>query len=320
MRSHEIDYRIYGNDLQFVEVELDPGEVVVAEAGAMMYMEQGITFEAKMGDGSDPDQGTWGKLKSAAKRGITGEGLFMTHFTNSAPQGKQRVAMAAPYPGKILPINLAAAGGNLLAQKDAFLCAASGTKLDIAFNRKIGTGIFGGEGFILQSISGDGLAFLHAGGTIVEKQLQGETLRIDTGCIVGLPAPDPVLDRAGREPQVDGLRRRGPVPGHPHRRGPGVAPVAPVQPHSRPCDRQPEAGRLPGRGLGHGRPVEHVRALAALSRLAGRFRACQTIGMLNEPSGPKSKRKSSPAATAIGRVNDPDRITSPVFSDRPCSA
>ena len=198
MRSHEIDYRIFGDDLQFVEVELDPGEVVIAEAGAMMYMEQGITFQAKMGDGSDPDQGGWGKLKSAAKRGITGEGLFMTHFTNSAPHGKQRVAMAAPYPGKILPINLAAAGGHLLAQKDAFLCAASGTKLDIAFNRKLGTGVFGGEGFILQSISGDGLAFLHAGGTIVEKQLQGETLRVDTGCIVAFqPQIQYSIERAG---------------------------------------------------------------------------------------------------------------------------
>ncbi len=198
MRSHEIDYRIYGGDLQFVEIELDPGEVVIAEAGAMMYMEQGIGFETKMGDGSDPDQGTWGKLKSAAKRGVTGEGLFMTHFTNRAPQGKQRVAMAAPYPGKILPINLAAAGGHLLAQKDAFLCAAAGTKLDIAFNRKLGTGLFGGEGFILQSISGDGLAFLHAGGTIIEKQLQGETLRVDTGCIVAFqPQIQYSIERAG---------------------------------------------------------------------------------------------------------------------------
>ncbi len=199
MRSHEIDYSIHGDDMQFVEVELDPGEVVIAEAGAMMYMEQGITFQAKMGDGSEPNQGTWRKLKSAAKRGVTGEGLFMTHFTNSAPQGKQRVAMAAPYPGKILPVNLQAVGGRLTAQKDAFLCAASGTKLDIAFNRKLGTGIFGGEGFILQAISGDGLAFLHAGGTIVEKQLQGETLRIDTGCIVAFQ-PQQIqysIERAG---------------------------------------------------------------------------------------------------------------------------
>jgi len=198
MRSHEIDYRIYGDDMQFVEVELDPGEVVVAEAGAMMYMEQGITFEAKMGDGSDPDQGTWGKLKSAAKRGMTGEGLFMTHFRNSVPQGKQRVAMAAPYPGKDLPVDLSEVGVNMLAQKAAFLCAASGTKLDVAFNRKIGTGIFGGEGFVLQSISGDGLAFLHAGGTIIEKQLQGETLRIDTGCIVAFqPQIQYSIERAG---------------------------------------------------------------------------------------------------------------------------
>ena len=260
MRSHEIDYRIYGNDLQFVEIELDPGEVVIAEAGAMMYMEQGIGFEAKMGDGSDPDQGTWGKLKSAAKRGVTGEGLFMTHFTNRAPQGKQRVAMAAPYPGKILPINLAAAGGHLLAQKDAFLCAAAGTKLDIAFNRKLGTGLFGGEGFILQSLSGDGLAFLHAGGTIIEKQLQGETLRVDNRLHRGLPAPDPVLDRAGRQPALDGARRRGTVPGHPHRSGACVAAVAAVQPPRRSGGGQPAARRIPGRGLGDRRPLQHVRA------------------------------------------------------------
>ena len=198
MQSHEIDYQIYGDDLQFVEIELDPGEVVIAEAGAMMYIEQGITFESKMGDGSDADEGKWSKFKSAAKRSMAGESVFLTHFTNSAPTGRQKVAMAAPYPGKVLPVDLKAVGGRILAQKDAFLCAASGTKLSIAFNKKLGTGLFGGEGFILQDISGDGLAFLHAGGTIVRKRLQGETLRVDTGCIVAFqPHIQYSIERAG---------------------------------------------------------------------------------------------------------------------------
>ncbi len=198
MQSHEIDYQIHGDDLQFVEIELDPGEVVIAEAGAMMYIDQGISFESKMGDGSDADEGKWSKFKSAAKRSMTGESVFLTHFTNSAPSGRQKVAMAAPYPGKVLPIDLNAVGGQILAQKDAFLCAASGTKLDIAFNKKLGTGLFGGEGFILQDISGDGLAFLHAGGTIVRKRLQGETLRVDTGCLVAFqPQIQYSIERAG---------------------------------------------------------------------------------------------------------------------------
>ncbi|MCQ3806073.1 MAG: TIGR00266 family protein [Acidimicrobiaceae bacterium] len=198
MQSHEIDYQIHGDDLQFVEIELDPGEVVIAEAGAMMYIEQGITFESKMGDGSDADEGKWSKFKSAAKRSLSGESVFLTHFTNSAAIGRQKVAMAAPYPGKVLPVDLHAAGGRILAQKDAFLCAASGTKLDVAFNKKLGTGLFGGEGFILQDISGDGLAFLHAGGTIVRKRLQGETLRVDTGCLVAFqPEIQYSIERAG---------------------------------------------------------------------------------------------------------------------------
>ena len=197
-RSHEIDYEIFGDDMQFVEVELDPGEVVVAEAGAMMYLEHDVSFEAKMGDGSEPDQKGWRKLKSAAKRAVAQESIFMTHFTNMAPRGKRRVAMAAPYPGKIVPLDLAEVGGRIIAQKDAFLCAAAGTKLDIAFSRKIGRGLFGGEGFILQNISGDGMAFLHAGGTIIEKQLSGETLRVDTGCLVAFqPHMQYSIERAG---------------------------------------------------------------------------------------------------------------------------
>ncbi len=149
----------------------------------MMYMTDGITFESKMGDGSEPDQGFFGKMKSAGKRAIIGESLFLTHFTNGGG-GVQQVAFAAPYPGKIVPVDLATLGGRIICQKDAFLCAAMGTKIGIIFNRKLGTGFFGGEGFILQDLQGDGLVFLHAGGAIIEKRLMGETLCVDTGCLV----------------------------------------------------------------------------------------------------------------------------------------
>ena len=184
MRCHEIDYELIGNDLQLVEVELDPGETVVAEAGAMGYMEEGIQFESKMGDGSEVQSGFMSKLFSAGKRMITGESLFMTHFTNQG-SGKKRVAFSAPYPGKIVPLNMAELGQDVIVQKDGFLCAALGTKIDIHFNQKIGSGFFGGEGFILQRLNGDGMAFIHAGGTVVEKKLNNETMRIDTGCVVG---------------------------------------------------------------------------------------------------------------------------------------
>ncbi len=181
--SHVVDYQIFGDDLQFVEVELDSDETVIAEAGAMVYMEDGITFETKMGDGSNPDQGLFGKLGSVAKRAVTGESLFMTHFTHRG-QGKSRVAFGAAYPGKIIAIDLDETGGELLCQKDSFLAAALGTEISIAFNRRLGSGLFGGEGFILQKLRGDGLVFIHAGGTIVEKRLDGNKLRVDTGCIV----------------------------------------------------------------------------------------------------------------------------------------
>jgi len=187
MRCHQVDYEIIGNDIQIVEIELDPGETVIAEAGAMNYMEEGIDFEARMGDGSNPEQGFFGKLFDAGKRAITGESIFLTHFTNRA-YGKKRVAFSAPYPGQIIPINMAGVNGELICQKDAFLCAALGTKLDMAFTKKIGAGFFGREGFILQSIRGDGMAFVHAGGTIIKKELRGETLRVDTGCIVAFSA------------------------------------------------------------------------------------------------------------------------------------
>jgi uncharacterized protein (TIGR00266 family) len=183
MQCHEVDFRIVGHDMQMVEIELDPGETVIAEAGAMTYMEDQIGFEAKMGDGSNPDQGLMGKLFSAGKRMITGESLFMTHFTNQG-SGKRTVAFSSPYPGTIIPIDMARLGGNLLCQKDAFLAAALGTQVDIAFNKRLGTGFFGGEGFILERLQGDGMAFVHAGGTVIEKQLNNETLRLDTGCLV----------------------------------------------------------------------------------------------------------------------------------------
>ncbi|MAS51605.1 MAG: TIGR00266 family protein [Flavobacteriales bacterium] len=184
MKCEEIDYEIFGDDMQTVEVELDPYETVIAEAGAMNWMEDSINFEAKMGDGSEPEKGIFGKLFDGAKRALTGESLFITHFTNIG-QGKKRVAFAAPYPGKIVAVDMARIGERIICQKDAFLCAALGTKVSIAFNKKLGAGFFGGEGFILQKLEGDGMAFLHAGGTIVKKQLNGEVLKVDTGCIVG---------------------------------------------------------------------------------------------------------------------------------------
>jgi len=183
MKSHEVDYELIGDDLQLVEIELDPGETVIAEAGAMCYMEDDITFEAKMGDGSDPDQGMFGKLLGAGKRMLTGESVFITHFTNKG-SSKRRVSFASPFPGKIVAVNLQEFGNEIICQKDAFLCAALGTKVSMTFNKRFGAGFFGGEGFILQKLEGDGLAFIHAGGVIIRKELQGETLRIDTGCIV----------------------------------------------------------------------------------------------------------------------------------------
>jgi uncharacterized protein (TIGR00266 family) len=181
---HEIDFKIYGDDMQFVEVELDPMEAVVAEAGGMMFMEDGIQMETIFGDGSQQNSGFLGSLLGAGKRLLMGESLFMTVFQNRG-MGKKKVAFGAPYPGKIIPISLAQLGGELLAQKDSFLCAAKGVSLGIAFTKRLGAGFFGGEGFILERLQGDGLAFVHAGGTIHQKDLApGEVLRVDTGCIV----------------------------------------------------------------------------------------------------------------------------------------
>jgi uncharacterized protein (TIGR00266 family) len=197
MRCHEIDYEILGSEMQIVEIELDPTETVIAEAGAMNYMEEGIEFEAKMDDGSEPNRGIMGKLLSAGKRALTGESIFMTHFTNQGT-GKRRVAFAAPYPGKILAIDMSKVGGGMVCQKDSFLCAALGTRIGIAFQKKLGAGFFGGEGFILQKLDGDGMAFLHAGGHVVKKKLEGETLRVDTGCLVAFtPGIEYDIERAG---------------------------------------------------------------------------------------------------------------------------
>ncbi len=183
---HVIDYRINGDDMQFVEIELDPNEAVVAEAGAMMFMDDGIALETIFGDGSPPSSGIMGALLGAGKRVLTGESLFMTVFQNQSAT-RRIVAFGAPYPGKILPVNLRELGGEIIAQKNAFLCAAKGVSVGIAFQKRLGAGLFGGEGFIMQRLQGDGLAFLHASGTLYERDLKpGETLRIDTGCLVGL--------------------------------------------------------------------------------------------------------------------------------------
>ena len=183
--NHEIDYKIYGEELQFVEIELDPNETAIAESGAFMMMDNGIEMQTIFGDGSQQQNtGFLGKLMSAGKRLITGESLFMTAFTNTG-QGKKRVSFASPYTGKIIKFDLSELGGKIIAQKDAFLCSAKGVSIGIEFQRKLGTGIFGGEGFIMQKLEGDGLAFAHAGGYVVEKQLQpGEILKVDTGCVV----------------------------------------------------------------------------------------------------------------------------------------
>lgn len=196
---HEVDYKIYGDDLQFVELELDPMEAAIAEAGGMMYMDDGIEMETIFGDGSQQNSGFLGALLGAGKRLLTGESLFMTVFQNRGV-GKKHVAFGAPYPGKIIPINLGEVGGELLAQKDAFLCAAKGVSLGIAFTKRFGAGLFGGEGFILEKLQGDGMAFVHAGGTIYQRDLSmGEILRVDTGCIVAFqPTVDYDIQYVGK--------------------------------------------------------------------------------------------------------------------------
>ncbi|PKN11544.1 MAG: TIGR00266 family protein [Deltaproteobacteria bacterium HGW-Deltaproteobacteria-4] len=190
MAMDVVDYEIFGNEMQYVEVELDPGEAAIGEAGAMMYMQDGIEMDTVFGDGSQQG-GFFGKVLGAGKRLLTGEGLFTTIFHNEG-RGKRRVAFASPYPGKIIPVQLSAIGGTLICQKDSFLCAAKGVALGIAFQKKLGVGLFGGEGFIMQKLEGDGLAFVHAGGTLKELVLApGESLRVDTGCVVAF---QPTID------------------------------------------------------------------------------------------------------------------------------
>jgi len=182
--NHEIDFRIYGEEMQYVEIELDPQETAIAESGAFMMMDDGVEMQTIFGDGSKQQQGFFGKLMSAGKRILTGESLFMTAFTNMG-QSKKRVSFASPYPGKIIPLDLSTMGGKVIAQKDSFLAAAKGVAVGIEFQRRLGTGLFGGEGFIMQKLEGDGMAFVHAGGHVFERILEpGESLRIDTGCIV----------------------------------------------------------------------------------------------------------------------------------------
>lgn len=184
MAMDVIDYDIRGAEMQFVEIELDPGEAAIGEAGSLMFMDAGIAMDTVFGDGAAQNAGFLGKLMSAGKRLVTGESLFTTVYTNQVA-GKQRVAFAAPYPGKILPMNLSQLGGTLICQKDAFLCAARGVSLGIAFQQRLAVGFFGGEGFIMQKLEGNGLAFVHAGGTVVKRELAaGQTLKVDTGCVV----------------------------------------------------------------------------------------------------------------------------------------
>jgi len=184
--AHEIDYQIFGDDMQFVEIELDPGETTIAEAGAMMYMHAQIQMETIFGDGSAQSQGVMDKVFGAGKRVLAGASLFLTAYTNYGPN-KGKVAFAAPYPGKIVPLDLGQMGGEMICQKEAFLCAAKGISIGIAFQKKLGIGFFGGEGFIMQRLQGDGLAFVHASGTLIKKELQpGETLKVDAGCLVAL--------------------------------------------------------------------------------------------------------------------------------------
>lgn len=186
MQNHEIDYQIIGEEMQYVAVELDPGETAIAEPGSFMMMEDGIQMQTIFSDGSAENSSILNKLFSAGKRLLAGENLFMTAYTNSSVTGKKHVSFAAPYPGKIIPLNLNQLGGKIICQKDAFLCAAKGVSVSIEFQRKLGTGLFGGEGFIMEKLEGDGMAFMHAGGHIVQKELTpGELLKVDTGCIVG---------------------------------------------------------------------------------------------------------------------------------------
>jgi len=198
-RSDEIDYEIFGSEMQYVEVTLDPNEMVVAEPGGMMYMTDGIQMETVLGDPSAPKGGFWSKVATAGKRVLTGESMFMSTFTNVAASGREVVAFASPFPGKVVPLHLDELGGELICQKDSFLCAARGTQIGIAFRKRLGVGLFGGEGFIMQRLTGDGIALVHAGGMLMRRTLApGERIRLDTGCLVALlPSVDYDIELVG---------------------------------------------------------------------------------------------------------------------------
>ncbi len=236
---HEIDYKIFGDDMQFVEVELDPREATVAEAGAMMYMDDGIEMETIFGDGSNQQAGGFmGALMGAGKRLLSGESLFMTVFLNGSGQ-KKRVAFSAPYPGKIIPIRLTDIGGELITQRDSFLAAAKGVAIGIAFQKKFGVGLFGGEGFIMQRLQGDGWAFVHAGGTLHERTLApGEVIRVDTGCIVAFQPSVQYRHPVRRQGQVGALRWRRIVLRHAARAWPRLVAVAAPEPAGGPHRRR----------------------------------------------------------------------------------
>src|SRR3954454_18191875 len=244
---HEIDYKIFGDDMQYVEVELDPNEATVAEAGGMMYMEDGVEMETIFGDGSQQRDGFVGALMGAGKRLLTGESLFMTVFLNRTNQ-KRRVAFGAPYPGKIVAVHLAEVGGELIAQKDSFLAAAKGVSIGIAFQRKLGVGLFGGEGFIMQRLQGDGWTFVHAGGTLHERTLApGEVIRVDTGCIVAFqPSVNYEIQYVGK---IKSALFGGEGLFFATLRGPGKIWLQSL-PFSRMADRIAAASRHPGREEG----------------------------------------------------------------------
>jgi len=216
MESHEVDYEIFGDDMQTVEIELDPQETVIAEARAMNWMTEGITYDAKMGDGSKPKSTFFGQLLSAGKRAFSGESLFMTHFTNEG-EGKQRVCFAAPYPGKIIPLDLKEIGGEIICQRDSFLCAALGTRIDFTLTEKFGVGFFGGEGFILQKLTGDGRVFIHAGGTIVKKRIKGGRITSGYWLHRGIHSRNRIRHQTLRKSEIDVLRRRRDVRRFPQR-------------------------------------------------------------------------------------------------------
>ena len=326
-RSHEVDYQIHGDDLQFVEVELDPGETVIGEAGAMMFLDSGVTFEVKMGDGAEPDKGLFGRLKDAGKRALAQESIFITHFTNTG-RGKQVVAFSTEFPGRIVPIDLEDLGGEIIAQKDAFLCAALGTKIDIAFRRNLGVGLFGGEGFILQRLEGDGMAFLSVGGTVIEKRLEGDKLLVDSGCLVAMePGIDYDIQRAGNlKSQFFG--GEGSVPREPLRARPGLAAVDAVlaagraHPEARTRGAQPGPGRrfspqpLRDRGSVAPRPGGSRAALTPALSLGATSRYAAGVAQTAISSGPLFLAASRHSGESRNPVPPKFRCASGAFGAR----